>query len=287
MTEPTRDRTGLNGKTAPLAERLLFENRVIVIVLFALATIFFGYNASKLRPDASFEKMIPTSHPYIQNYLKNRADLKSLGNSIRIIVETTEGDIFDKEFQDTLQRINDEVFYITGVDRAGLQSMWTPNVRWSEVTEEGFRGGAVIPNGYDGSPAKLEELKANVLRSGQVGRLVANNFKSATIIAPLTDTNPETGERLDYREFSDSIEKLVRDKYETDTIKVRVTGFAKIVGDLIEGAVLHSSDNGASFSVVPTEGNRVYSDVLLTPDDRLLLVGFGGFSVLTAERSDD
>ena len=237
MTEPTRDRTGLDGKQAPLAERLLFENRVVVMVLFALVTIFFGYNASQLRPDASFEKMIPTSHPYIQNYLKNRDDLKSLGNSIRIIVETTEGDIFNKDFQDTLQRINDEVFYITGVDRAGLQSIWTPNVRWSEVTEEGFRGGAVIPNGYDGSPAKLEELKANVLRSGQVGRLVANNFKSATIIAPLTDTNPETGERLDYRDFSDSIEKLVRDKYETETIKVRVTGFAKIVGDLIEGAV--------------------------------------------------
>ncbi len=237
MTEVTRDPTGLNGGRAPLAERLLFENRVVVIVLFALATLFFGFHASKLRPDASFEKMIPTSHPYIQNYLKNRDDLKSLGNSIRIIVQTTEGDIFDKEFQDVLQRVNDEVFYIPGVDRAGLQSIWTPNVRWSEVTEEGFRGGTVIPNGYDGSPEKLEELKANVLRSGQVGRLVANNFRSATIIAPLTDTNPDTGERLDYRDFSNSIEELVRSKYETDTIKIRVTGFAKIVGDLIEGAV--------------------------------------------------
>ena len=237
MTETTRDPTGLDGRKPPLAELLLFENRVFVIAAFVLLTIFFGYQASQLEPDASFEKMIPTSHPYIQNYLRNRADLKSLGNSIRIIVETTDGTIFDKEFQEALQSINDEVFYIPGVDRAGLQSIWTPNVRWSEVTEEGFRGGTVIPNGYDGSPESLEQLKSNVLRSGQVGRLVANNFKSATIIAPLTDTNPETGERLDYRDFSDSIETLVRDKYETDTIKVRVTGFAKIVGDLIEGAV--------------------------------------------------
>ena len=237
MSEQTQDPTGLNGATAPLAERLLFGNRVLVIVLFALLTIFFGYQASKLKPDASFEKMIPTSHPYIQNYLRNRADLASLGNSIRITVETTEGDIFDKEFQLALQQINDEVFYIAGVDRAGLQSIWTPNVRWSEVTEEGFSGGTVIPNAYDGSPASLEQLKANVLRSGQVGRLVANNFRSATIIAPLTDTNPDTGERLDYRDFSNSVEDLVRDKYETDTIKIRVTGFAKIVGDLIEGAV--------------------------------------------------
>ncbi|MDJ0758834.1 MAG: MMPL family transporter [Woeseiaceae bacterium] len=235
--DPHSDVTGLDGAKAPLAERLLFENRVIVIVLFSLLTLFFGYHAAQLKPDASFEKMIPTSHPYIQNYLRNRADLASLGNSIRIIVQTKEGDIFDADFQTALQQINDEVFYIPGVDRAGLQSIWTPNVRWSEVTEEGFRGGAVIPNSYDGSPESLEQLRTNVLRSGQVGRLVANNFKSATIIAPLTDTNPETGERLDYRDFSKSIEELVRDKYETDTIKIRVTGFAKIVGDLIEGAV--------------------------------------------------
>ena len=236
MSDARKDVTGLNGGTAPLAERLLFENRVVVIVMFVLLTLFFGYQALQLRPDASFEKMIPTSHPYIQNYLDNRADLASLGNSIRIIVQTTEGDIFDREFQEALRQINDEVFYIAGVDRAGLQSIWTPNIRWSEVTEEGFRGGTVIPNDYDGSPESLEELRSNVLRSGQVGRLVANNFKSATIIAPLTDTNPATGERLDYRDFSASIEKLVRDKYENDTIKIRVTGFAKIVGDLIEGA---------------------------------------------------
>ncbi len=237
MSETPKDLTGLNGAKAPIAERLLFENRVVVIVLFALLTVFLGYQAAQLEPDASFEKMIPTSHPYIQNYLKNRADLASLGNSIRIIVETKEGDIFNREFQEALQQINDEVFYIAGVDRAGLQSIWTPNVRWSEVTEEGFRGGAVIPNAYDGSDASLDQLRTNVLRSGQVGRLVANNFKSATIIAPLTDTNPDTGERLDYRDFSASVEELVRDKYETDTIKIRVTGFAKIVGDLIEGAV--------------------------------------------------
>ena len=98
-----RDPTGLNGATAPLAERLLFENRIAVIVVFALLTLFFGYQASQLKPDASFEKMIPTSHPYIQNYLDNRADLASLGNSIRIIVQSTEGDIFDKDFQEALQ----------------------------------------------------------------------------------------------------------------------------------------------------------------------------------------
>ncbi|MCP5092156.1 MAG: RND family transporter, partial [Gammaproteobacteria bacterium] len=239
MSESQNNQTGLSGQERPpIAERILFEHRIPVIIVFVLLTAFFAFQALQLKPDASFEKMIPTSHPYIQNYLENKADLASLSNSIRIIVETTDGDIFDKDFQEALRLINDEVFYVPGVDRSGLQSIWTPNVRWNEVTEEGFRGGTVIPNGYDGSEQSLDQLRANILRSGQVGRLVANNFKSSAIIAPLTDINPETGEKLDYRDFSQSIEKLVRDKYETDTIKIHITGFAKVVGDLIEGATL-------------------------------------------------
>jgi len=239
MAETINRQTGLSDQQrAPLAERALFENRTLVIIIFAVLTAFFGWQASQIEPDASFEKMIPTSHPYIQNYLDNKADLASLSNSVRIIVATNDGDIFDDEFQEALRLINDEVFYIPGVDRSGLQSIWTPNVRWSEVTEEGFRGGAVIPNGYDGSAESLDQLRLNILRSGQVGRLVANNFESAIIIAPLTDINPETGEKLDYRDFSRSIESLVREKYQTDKISIHVTGFAKVVGDLIEGATL-------------------------------------------------
>ena len=239
MSEVVNNQTGLSAQERPpIAERLLFENRIPVIIVFALLTAFFAFQALQLKPDASFEKMIPTSHPYIQNYLANKADLASLSNSIRIIVETTDGDIFDKDFQEALRLINDEVFYVPGVDRSGLQSIWTPNVRWNEVTEEGFRGGTVIPNAYDGSEKSLNELRDNILRSGQVGRLVANNFKSSAIIAPLTDINPETGEKLDYRDFSQSLEKLVRDKYQTDKIKIHITGFAKVVGDLIDGATL-------------------------------------------------
>ncbi len=228
---------------------LLINTRVILLLGFLALTAFFGYQLTHLKPDASFEKMIPISHSYIVNFLENRADLSGLGNSVRITVETTEGDIFTAEFQELLRQINDEVFYIRGVDRAGLQSLWTPNVRWREVTEEGFVGGAVIPDDYDGSPRTLRKLRANTLKSGTVGRLVANNFQSATIQAPLIETDPETGERLDYRMLSQDLEKMVRDKYQTDTIKIHITGFAKLVGDLIDGAVLVGAFFGIAFLI--------------------------------------
>jgi predicted RND superfamily exporter protein len=218
------------------AERLFFTHRKVVLLVFAVLTVWLGLQAAKVKPDASFEKMIPTGHPFIANYLADRDDLKGLGNVIRIAVETREGDIFQRDFLDTLKQISDEAFFIPGVDRSGLKSLWTPNMRWTEVTEEGLAGGPVMPDTYDGSPQSLQQVRKNVLRSGQVGRLVANDFKSTIILVPLLENNPQTGERLDYQAFSRALEDKVRDKYQDENLRIHITGFAKVVGDLIDGA---------------------------------------------------
>ncbi len=61
------------------------------------------------------------------------------------MVENTDGDIFDPAYLEALKQINDELVLTPGVDRAWVKSLWTPAVRWTEVTEEGFRGGPVMP----------------------------------------------------------------------------------------------------------------------------------------------
>ncbi|EXF47419.1 patched family protein [Pseudomonas sp. BAY1663] len=178
-------------KPASFLERLIFNNRPAVVVLCALISVFLFYQAAQVRPQTSFEKMIPLGHPYIQKMLEHQNDLANLGNTVRISVEAVEGDIFSKEYMETLRQIHDEVFYIHGVDRSNMKSLWSPSVRWTEVTEEGFAGGEVIPQTYDGSPESLEDLRDNILKSGQIGRLVANNFKSSIIDVPLLESYPD------------------------------------------------------------------------------------------------
>ena len=112
MAHPNHGAEATNKKKASLLERLIFGNRKLLLGLFALFTLLMGYQASHLRLEASFEKMIPTYHPYLQNYLKNKADLSGLGNVVRISVENTAGDIFDPGYLDTLQKVTDEVFFI-------------------------------------------------------------------------------------------------------------------------------------------------------------------------------
>ncbi|MBX9714148.1 MAG: RND family transporter, partial [Pseudomonadaceae bacterium] len=224
---------------ATFLERLIFNNRPAVILICLLVSVFLGYQALQVRPSTSFEKMIPLQHPFIKNMMEHRNDLANLGNSVRISVEAVDGDIFSKEYMETLRQINDEVFYIPGVDRSGLKSLWTPNVRWSEVTEEGFAGGEVIPQTYNGTADSLNELRNNVLKSGQVGRLVANNFKSSIVDVPLLESFPDPEDqgkliKIDYQQFSHLLEEKIRVKFEAQNpnVKIHIVGFAKKVGDL-------------------------------------------------------
>ncbi len=219
-----------------LVEKIIFGKRLWVLLVFLLITAYLASAAIKVRPDASFEKMVPIKHPYIAAYLERKDELTGLGNAVRISIETTQGDIFTEEYMGELRKISDEVFFIPGVQRSGVKSLWTPNVRWGEVTEEGFTGGTVVPPDYDGSEKSLAQVRANIRKSGQVGNLVANNFRSTIILAPLMETHPETGEPLNFGDISKQLEELVRDKYQNDEIKVHMTGFAKVMGDLIEGA---------------------------------------------------
>ena len=244
-----RELADFDRRSGNLLERLVFNHRALFMLFMTLATLVLGYMATtrlELRP--SFEKMIPQSQPYIKNFLENRQSLRGLGNSVRVVVENTRGDIFDPGYLSVLKRVNDELFLTEGVDRAWMKSLWSPAVRWTEVTEEGFQGGPVMPDAYQGKPADIEQLRQNIHRAGIVGSLVASDFKSTMLIVPLLDKASATGQPLNYHEFSQRIEQL-RSQIEFDgkphqageegtgKYKIRVIGFAKLVGDLIDGLI--------------------------------------------------
>ncbi|MNF30583.1 MMPL family protein [compost metagenome] len=215
-------------------EQVLFKHRLMVILFCLLTSLVLGLQTSKLSLNAGFEKMIPTQHPFIRAYLENRTELAGLGNSLRIAVENPRGSIFDAGYLDSLRRLSDEIFLLPGVDRAHVKSLWAPSTRWIGVTEEGLEGGPVIPDDYDGSPVSLLQLRANIERSGQVGQLVAGNYNSSVILVPLLEMD-QAGQHLDYHRFSQQLEQL-RTKYEHEgAVRLHITGFAKVAGDLIDG----------------------------------------------------
>ena len=232
-------------------ERAIFNHRLSVVVVCALLTLVLGtLAATRLALNASFEKMIPQSQPYIKNYLSYQKELRGLGNAVRVVVENVDGDIFEPRYLNALKQINDELILTPGVDRAWVKSLWTPAVRWTEITEEGFRGGPVMPDAYNGSAQGVEQLKQNIARSGIVGSLVADNFKSSMIFVPLLEKEPGSGKRIDYYDLSKVLEQKIRARFElaptlekvqhdneSGRVRIHIVGFAKVVGDLIEGLI--------------------------------------------------
>jgi hypothetical protein len=156
--------------------------------------------------------------------------------------------MFTPEFFQALRTATDEVFFIRGVDRARVQSLYTPNVRYTEVVEDGIQAGNVIPADFQPTPEGLAHVRENILKAGIVGRLVANDFSGAIVSAILQDEDPETGAPLDYIRVAKDLEQKIRDrlmgeKVQVDVrasaspIEVHMIGFAKIVGDIAEGSL--------------------------------------------------
>lgn len=70
-----RDPAQFDRKSGSRLEQLVFNNRLLVLLLCLAATAVLGYFALKLEVNASFERMIPSSSPYIQTYFAYREEL--------------------------------------------------------------------------------------------------------------------------------------------------------------------------------------------------------------------
>lgn len=218
---------------------LVYAKRWLTFGLLMLATVALFIAALGLKPDAGYEKQIPLDHPFMQVFKKYE---KAFGgaNLISIALIQKQGsannDIYNEHFLDTLKKATDEVFFLPGVDRSRVQSLFTPGVRYVEIVEDGFSGGDVIPRNYTPSPEMFNLIRANVSKAGIIGRLVSGDQRGALITAELLEHDPSTGERLDYRKVAGQME-VIRQKFQDKDIDVRIIGFAKVVGDVTDASV--------------------------------------------------
>jgi predicted RND superfamily exporter protein len=215
-----------------IVERVLFNNRAIILLLCLAATLFFGFEATHAKLNASFTKMIPTHQPFMVNFLNHADDLQSQGNAIRIVVQADKGTIINADYLATLRKLNDQVYLMSNVDRAFMTSLWTPLTRWTAVTGDGLAAGPVMSVNYDGSPAQLAIVAQNIAKTGRIGELVSNDFTASTIYVPLLQYDGLTGKEIDYGQLAKQMDAL-RTQYAAQGVKLHIIGFAMVVGDMI------------------------------------------------------
>ena len=234
-------------------ETLLFTGRRLVLAAFLLVTVAMGWLATGLRVDAGFTKLVPLRHEYMQTFLQYR-DAFGGADHVVIALVARDGDMFTPEFFAALRQVTDAMFFLPGIDRTQVHSVLTPNVRFVEVVEDGIRAGNVVPASFAASEADLARVRENVIKAGVVGRLVANDFSGAIVSGKLQEFHPNTGERLDYIEVAHALERIRLDTQAHAAgmdvhIDVHVIGFAKLVGDIADGATRVVAFFGIAFLI--------------------------------------
>ncbi len=205
-----------------------------LLALFVLLSLGLGYSALNTQLDPGFNKQIPVRHAFMVNFLKFSQYFTGANRLLVSVRWKGEGDIYNPAFLDPLRKVPDDVFFLSGVRRPSVTSLFTANVRYIEITEEGFYGDVVVPPRFAGTPEDLAQVRSNAAASGQIGRLVANDLRSAMVRADLQDLDPRTGKPVDYNQIAQGLEEI-RQKYSSDKIEINIVGFAKLVGDVVEG----------------------------------------------------
>jgi len=216
-------------------EPLIYAKRWLSMAVLLVLTVFFGYLASQTRVDAGYLKSIPLEHEYMETFMKYRDELGG-ANMVLVALMQDEGTIYNETFMTKLKNVTDEVFFLPGVDRGRVKSIFTPNVRYIEVVEGGLSGGNVVPADYQPTPEMFDLIETNVGKADIIGRLVAEGERGALVQAQLLDIDPETGKELDYVQVSRDLEKI-RQQHETEDISIHIIGFAKVVGSIVNAAL--------------------------------------------------
>jgi predicted RND superfamily exporter protein len=155
------------------------------------------------------------------------------------VLRDREGDIWSQPFLSRFQALTDEVFFLPGVDRRTVSSLWTPNTLYFEITEEGMEADLVISS--DVMPDRMSEedislVRDNTIKGGFVGRLVSRDYTAAMVTAELLEVDPKTEQRLDYLNLAARLEEDIRAKFSDEDFEIHILGFVTLMGAIANGA---------------------------------------------------
>ena len=189
--------------------------RRVCVSALLLGTLFFLWQAVQIRPGAEYENSLPLGHPYIQVFKQYQADFGGANTVLVALLQKpgTAPDIYNDRFLAELKAATEEVFFMAGIDRAHVSSIFTRNVRYLEVVDGGFIAGDVIPAEYAPTPEMFDTIRRNVAKAQVVGSLVAKDQRGAMISAEVLEHDPVSGRKTDPVQLSHRLEDAVRGRF--------------------------------------------------------------------------
>lgn len=209
----------------------IFQFRWVILAFSLLCTIFLSTYLLQLETNINLQRELPTKHPFMQTNLQFAKQFGS-GNRLIVAVNSKKGTIFYPEYFRQLETITKEVSLLPGIDPATVYSLTTSNIRFIEIIEDGFAGGKVFPDNYTPTPEMVQQVKANIFKSDQALRLVADDFSASLITVEIINIAAVEREQLDFVDIAASLEEKIRQQFNNEDIAIQIVGFAQLNGDI-------------------------------------------------------
>jgi len=215
-------------------EAVIFRHRHLTLALFAMATLTLGWFALKTRVDAASPSNSRSTTSTSTTSRSTRPSSRRQPGRHRPRRET--GDIFTAEFFKTLKAVTDEVLLSAGRRPGPGHLHLHAKCPLHRGRRGGLQGGNVVPGDFQPTPGRFRTGPPEYRQVRPHGMLVSADYTGAAVILSLQEVDPATGRNLDYSEVAAALETKIRAKYQSGNIGVHIIGFAKVIGDVRDGA---------------------------------------------------
>jgi predicted RND superfamily exporter protein len=186
-----------------LGERLIDHRHPIMIVVVAV-TALFAYWAFQLKLETSFGDLLPQTHPFVQIHNKYAGTFGG-ANNVQLMVEVTDGNIFNVPTLARIYKITEAVDQVYGVNHNQIDSIGHRTTRYLRAQSGGFLRAEPVMIGLPKTPEDAANIQRIVHNTESIyGLLVSLDDKAALVRANFIEG------RLDHRRtFTEINERVI------------------------------------------------------------------------------
>lgn len=199
----------------------LIRFRVIGLIAMAILTGFFMTQIAKMEIFTRFIDLFPMNHRYVEVHKQYE---RFFGGAYlaTLVLEVSNGDVYNTETLTKMQEIYLDVDLIPGVNHFGIFAIPSPRVQYTRETAQGVRSEQLMKHVPQTKEA-LEELKIKVLSSTTGVNLISRDAKSLRLNASFIE------DRMDFHVLFDRF-MAIKAKYEDDNHRIYLTGSPLLYG---------------------------------------------------------
>ena len=167
--------------------------RPFVLGAILILTLFFGFGITKMDFFTQFMDLFPYNHEFVKIH---KRFMNTFGGAhvATVVMEVTDGDVFNQETLNKLMRIQEAVSVIPGVNSFQIFSLASPRVQDVREIPGGFAMERLMPE-IPVNADEMEAFKEKVFTNAVYGYLISNDCKALRVSATFIEG------RIDFKEL--------------------------------------------------------------------------------------